>query len=79
MMVSTMMFVIFALEFAILALVFAIFALLVVFALTKMFDLAVVLLYFTPFDSQQRVFYWQRPAGRTLDHSFFILIRTKKY
>ena len=48
-MVSTLMFVI----LAILALVFAIFVLVVVFALTKMFDLAVVLLYFAPFDSQQ--------------------------
>ena len=76
---STFMFMIFAFEFAILALVFAIFVLVVVFALTKMFDLAVVLLYFAPFDSQQIVFYWQRPVGRTLDHSFFILIHTKKY
>ena len=50
---STLMFVIFAFEFAILAMVFAIFVLVVVFALTKMFDLAVVLLYFAPFDSQQ--------------------------
>ena len=45
---STFMFMIFAFEFAILALVFAIFVLVVVFALTKMFDLAVVLLYFAP-------------------------------
>ena len=73
------MFMIFAFEFAILALVFAIFVLVVVFALTKMFDLAVVLLYFAPFDSQQIVFYWHRPVGRTLDHSFLILIHTKKY
>ena len=63
MMVSTLMFVIFAFELAILALVFAIFALgmifalMVVFALRKMFDLVVVLLYFAPFDSQQIVFY----------------------
>ena len=54
---STLMFVIFAFESAILALVFAIFVLVVVFALTKMFDLAVVLLHFAPFDSQQIVFY----------------------
>ena len=79
MMVSTLMLVVFAFEFVILALVFAIFVLVIVFALTKMFDLAVVLLYFAAFDSQQTVFYWQRPVGRTLDHSFFILIHTKKY